>query len=240
MNISDLIVIYLAFGAPFAVYKYLQSRTTSRGRKLVFSVATLIFWIPAAAKIAYRHLTNAYYKPAFVSQEILDSRDFRLDELRESLRTGFTSNGMGLGMHDLREVIDRYTGLSQLVADEGEHSINGYASLFEAAGRTDSRTGSACLIRRNRLRVRRHHTQAREHFVSLFEQICGPDERVVLNDGIELARHLGDRETASKIEQLLELRSTLWNPEQKQELAPANYSTAASSLHVRATALKVD
>jgi hypothetical protein len=240
MNISDLIVIYLAFGAPFAVYKYLQTRSTSRGRKILISVVTLMFWIPTAVRLAYRHFSNAYYKPAFVSKEFSDAHYFRLDELRETLRTGFVSSRSSLGMHNIREVIERYSGLSQLVMDEPASVDNSYAPLFDAAGRSNSVNGSGCLIRRNRSRIRRHHTQAREHFLSLFRQMSRHDGQGLLRHGIELARHLDDPETMDQLGRLIESRSTLWNPEQKQDLAPPNYSTAGTSLQMTAKPLKGD
>ena len=78
MTLTDLLIIYLAFGAPLAVYKYLQNRGAEIGRRILVSSFTFVFWLPAAAEIGYLYFTNAYFGGAFVSRRDLVSADEKL------------------------------------------------------------------------------------------------------------------------------------------------------------------
>src|SRR5690349_17091251 len=112
MNLSDIIIVYLAFGAPVAAYKYLQDRNVERRIRIVTSLIVWLFWIPAAVRLGYRYFTNAYSDHAFVSQKILDSADGELTALCEATKASLLTSGCALSMHDVRETLERYVGLT--------------------------------------------------------------------------------------------------------------------------------
>src|SRR5689334_13593217 len=101
MKLSDIIIVYFAFGAPLAAYKYLQDRNIERRIRIVTSLIAWLFWIPAAARLGYRYFTNAYSDRDFVSQEFLDSTDGGLTELCEATKAILLSSGCALSMHDV-------------------------------------------------------------------------------------------------------------------------------------------
>jgi hypothetical protein len=220
MTLTDLLIIYLAFGAPLAVYKYLQNRGTQIGRRILLSSFTFVFWLPAAAEIGYLYFTNAYLGGAFVSRRDSVSAEERLSAMRESLSTELIKRARGSNIHDLRETLDRYVGL----AGAARNSVGQAAAkneLFEAAGREKDELSSICLMRRNLHRLERHHIQASADFIELFEWGADrPDASASLDLGIEMARQLDDHETVSKLSELKVKRGEVWNSEQLEQHQP--------------------
>jgi len=239
MNIADLVIIYLAFGAPFAVYKYLQNRDVERGRRILGSVLTLLFWIPVAARIGYRSLSNAYSGDVFVSQRNLDARDARLAVLRESIKAELITAGCNLTVHDIREILERYAGLAECARDTSYRESDVFSHLFDAAGQTRNELATVCLTRRNRRLVKRHHIQAGRDFAALFEQLSTPEARKSVELGIEFADLLADHETASRLSGLIEKRGEVWNSEH-QKPAPSAISAAVSPIAMTTASLNRD
>jgi hypothetical protein len=220
MTLTDLLIIYLAFGAPLAVYKYLQNRGAEIGRRILVSSFTFVFWLPAAAEIGYLYFTNAYFGGAFVSRRDLVSADEKLSAIRESLSTELIKCARGSSIHDLRETIDRYVGL----AGAAKNSVGQAATeneLFQAAGREKDQLSSICLMRRNLHRLERHHIQASADFVGLFEGSSNrPNASASLDSGIEMARQLDDHDTVRKLGALKVKRGEVWNSEQLEQHQP--------------------
>ncbi len=140
MTVTDLFIVYLAFGAPLAVYKYLQNRAIDIRRRIVVSIFTFFFWVPAAIEIGYLYLTNAYFEVGFVSRWNSDATDLKISESRESVTAKLTKLARVSDLHDLRETLDRYTGLANTVRNSTAKTSLGHA-LFEAAGREKRRAG---------------------------------------------------------------------------------------------------
>src|SRR4030095_11125530 len=146
MALTALFIIYLTFGAPVAVYKYLQNRAAPARRRILVSALTFVFWIPAVAEIGYLYFSNAYFGDGFVSPINSDSGDRGLVALREAMNTELTRISRGSNLHLMRDSIDRYVGLaasvrSGVLAEAAPHE------LFKAAGRNESELGRLCLMR---------------------------------------------------------------------------------------------
>jgi hypothetical protein len=223
MTFTDLLIVYLAFGAPLAVYKYLQNRTAHRFRRILVSSLTFAFWVPAAVEIGYLYLTNANFSSGFVSQRDLDA-DTKLSLMRESVSTEVIKLSRNSNPHDLRETVDRYVGLADAARNSSaQRAIDG--GLFRAAGRKNDELGSICLMRRNLRRLERHHIQASADFVDLFEHLLDrPNISVPLEKGIELARQLDDDKTVLKLRVLRPKKGEVWNselPQQQHQTRPA-------------------
>lgn len=239
MNIADLVIIYLAFGAPFAVYKYLQNRDVERGQRILGSLLTFFFWIPVAAQTGYRYFTNAYSGNAFVSQRNLDALDARLAVLRESIKAELIIAGCNLTVHDIREILERYAGLADCARDTAYRESDPFSRLFEAAGQTRHELAAVCLTRRNRRRLKRHHIQAGQDFAALFEQLSTPAAEKAVELGIEFANNLADHETARRLGGLIEKRGEVWNSEQ-QKPAPSTIAVAVSPIAMTTASLNRD
>ncbi len=237
MNLADFIIIYLAFGAPLAVYKFLQSRDVEMRRRIAISIFRLLFWIPAAVRLMHHSITNAYSKGRFVSKENLDSSDVRLAELREKVRTELAQPDRRLfTAHEVREVLDRYIGLTRAADASIPQVIDASLDLFEAAGRPDDKLAAICLMRRNRRQIERHHIKARRSFLTLFERSVTEDaaraQRAV-QLGLELASQLDDQKAVDGLIAIAAIaRDEVWNPEGQQRIL-SNVSTPVSPLSMK-------
>lgn len=244
MSIVDLVIIYLAFGAPLAVYKYLHVRDLSTRSRILSSVLTLLFWIPSAIRLVHRYLTNAFPTHVFVSSEDLDSPEpGRLVDLQETIRSELVGAGSSVPSYEIREVVGRFVGLA--AAGENHPSdLRGVSfDLFRAAGREDQDLAIACLMRRNRRRMDRHHTRARREFVALFGDPSATDmtkaERAI-KAAIELAALLEDRKAIDGLTALItQIEDQIWNPADRQ-LVPGNVPTGVPALRMKTARLSSD
>ena len=215
MTFADLLIIYLSFGAPVAVYKYLQTRGAGTRRRATLSILTFFFWIPTAFEIGYLYLRNAYFNSGFVSQGNLDSETGVLRDLRDEITSELFRVVRGSSLHDVRETVERYAGLaSELRRELSSPPHDNH--LFEAAGRKKYELGQICLMRRNLHRLQRHHNQARQDFLALLEDALDrfPVPGAV-DCSIELATQLDDPHAVLTLRALKKKRGEVWNPEQQ-------------------------
>jgi hypothetical protein len=206
MPLSDLLIAYLAFGAPLSVYRYLETRGVSNTRRIALSILTFVFWLPFAAGLIVRHFTNASFVPRFVSRKVAGRESFSRSIRQETVRSNLILAGCKLSPHDVREVIERYSGLTELTRGDAALSSIHTENFLKAAGRSTGELGAVCLTRRERDRLESHSEQARESFVSLFYDLPGIGSAVAaaaVEEGIALARELGDGEAEESLATLI-------------------------------------
>jgi hypothetical protein len=217
MTVVDILIIYLAFGAPIAVYNYLQNRSVPMVRRCLAAAGTFLFWIPAAVQTAHLYISNAYFGDAFVSPVDSDSAEIFISDLRETLRSELVRSGAGIGMHDARETVDRYVGLAGAVRQAMPSSGTPQENLFEAAGRRDVGLSVRCINIRNRRRLERHHAQSRAELLKLLTDAAdSPDHIATLKRALKLASQLDDGEMFEKVRRLMAGKAEVWNTESKQ------------------------
>ncbi|HKP69713.1 MAG TPA: hypothetical protein VJV05_10555 [Pyrinomonadaceae bacterium] len=201
MPISEILIVYFAFGAPLAVYRFLETRKVSRQRRILESLATFVFWIPFAVKLSYRHLTNASSDTEFVSPRA-KKYDSVTNKREEALESAMIASGCRLSRHDLREIIERYVGLSNAAATSSDSAVPGdkIVNFLGVAGRPND-LGARCLARRERTRLERHLDASRESFLSLFGNLSsnGKDRSRAIRRGVELALLLNDLDAADHL-----------------------------------------
>ena len=193
MPLSDLLIVYLAFGAPLSVYRYLTASGLNNTRRIVSSVATFLFWIPFAAGLIYHHLSNASFVGRFVSRKVAGHKDFSTLRRQEVVRSSLVQAGCKLSAHDIREVVERYVGLDDLTRQEPATSNRHAESLFKAAGRKPDALGSVCLSRREQRRLEFHKERSRDAFMALYDDLPRhPGSWRAVVEGIALAREMND------------------------------------------------
>ena len=218
MTLVDIVIIYLAFGAPIAVYKYLQTRDARPMRRYLTAVGTFLFWIPAAVRIGVLYISNAYFDDGFVSPVDLDSSEILISDLRESLRSELVRLGAGVGMHDARETVDRYVGLASAVRSGVDLGGAAHENLFEAAGREDYILAVHCVNLRNRRRLERHHIQSRKELLKLLAELVDSSEHnTAMKSALRLTRQLDDHEMFDQVRELMTNKAEVWNSESKQQ-----------------------
>lgn len=168
MTLVDIFIVYLAFGSPVMVHRYLASRRLERDKRIVFAVAGLAFWVPLVAQMGYRYLINAYSKHGFVSWRDSDATGPLVNEFRSLMRDELSDSAVAITLRrELLEAVARYVALSTALhtwSDDGEKAFN----LFSVA-ETNREIGSVCLIRRNHKLLTDHHIRAREDLLLLLQ-----------------------------------------------------------------------
>ncbi len=167
MTIVDALIIYLTFGSPMMVYRYLLSSRLGQLQRVYVSIFTLAFWVPLAAQMVYRRLTNAYSRLGFVSVEILDAVDRSMADIRKALKTEPSHFGGGALVRDLLQSIERYAALS-IAAREVKSYRADRSDLFAITG-TNAALGNACVQRRNAIRLEDHYTRSRADLLLGFQ-----------------------------------------------------------------------
>lgn len=186
MTLTDVLIIYLAAGSPFAVYRFLNKRRRRAHAEFWDTTAVWLFWpILGATGVIRAKLRRLN---ALSSANASDARKNETAAWNK-VRQLFHGYPVEIDL-EARGVIERYIGLSQAVAgtvraDEPE--------VFRVVGREDGAIGAACLKRRNLARLLRHHKDARVQFLALAGCFDGSP---LANELKDLAAMAGDSETA--------------------------------------------
>ena len=175
MSLVELVIIYLACGAPFAVFKA-TSRDANASTKWLVFVTALIGWPVFAAMLITRRVRTAS-----------SSHEAAIEQLRVQMETAAFPDNEIQGVFDFRETFYRFVGLSNAV-NEPEPDKPG-TELFEIGGVGSSETAPRCLARRNRIRLHRHYLKARREFMSSVAERADDNLSSLAS---KLAVHLGD------------------------------------------------
>lgn len=200
MNFFDIFIIYLACGAPFGVYFFVNHR---KCQTYAFFKTVLIslFWIPFALGLLQRHVTkklptsNLSKKDNFRDEEIL--------ETKKNLESIFTNNKFDISIFELREILDRYIGLSEFVLiQDGTNETN--SEFFEIAGNKNAGLAAKCYQRRNRKLLFFHHNLAGQDFLNTISEFVFrfPDNQEVEKISLKLAGLLNDEKTKKNLRSL--------------------------------------
>ncbi len=174
MQFSDLVVIYLALGAPFAVYTISDGHEPRMRSLAKGAISGLIWPISGVARFVSGRRTTSDGSP------ITHERIARL----------FPGQPPAEALFDLREVIDRYTGLCQASFEIGTSAVDG----LEQIGMMRAPAVAKATARRENLeRIERHLFNARLDLLSELESLAS-DTVVVTTFARDLAAQFGDLE----------------------------------------------
>jgi hypothetical protein len=200
MTLLDAIIIYLALGAPFAVYDFLQNRKRPATQKWISAAFAFIFWIPLAVRVLHRELKVHGYAREFDAQ-----RDEKIRVIGDALKDLLMANGSTISVFNYRDVFDRYVGLTLATRRENTNSHSNDTELFEIAGCLNTELAAKCLNRRNSIRLERHQTEARRNFLMMIEMSL-TENADAAGKALELAELLDDEPAISRLRKM-ELRA---------------------------------
>ncbi len=201
MNFFDLFIIYFACGAPFGVYFYLNRRSAEN--RIFFKTALVsLFWIPFAIKLTRKYITKRF------TNSILAKKDFVRDEeilkAKKDLENVFIKNKFDISIFELREIFDRYTGLTETALNQDD-SVETDSEFFEVAGNKNIRLASKCHQRRNRKLLFFHHTVAGQDFLKVISEFVArfPNDERIGNAALKLVGILNDETTEKSLKLIL-------------------------------------
>jgi hypothetical protein len=172
MNLTDLIIVYLACGAPFAVYFFLQNRENLNPVRLwLKTILVSLFWFLYGYVFLHRFVTKKLHNSQFAEKNQADSlKKLKIDEFEKTFAQYLLQNNGGISLFDFRETFERYVGLTLLLFQTDEN-VPTDSEFFRIAEHQNAKLGQICLQRRNRLRLLAHQTQAREDLLKIFSEM---------------------------------------------------------------------
>ncbi len=205
MNFFDYLIIYLACAAPLGVFYFLQNRRKRTGiRLLLTTIFTFICWLP----FAYRLLENKTRKifsadrKAFIKD---DKTDTEIILFTKRLEEVLQKSNLPISIFELREVAERYVGLTLAKHCEATPTTEPEKEIFRVAKVDKVNIGALCLNRRNLKRLTFHQTQARRDFFQIISQLFrfASDKEKFVKSATNFFRLLNDAEAESTIEKAL-------------------------------------
>lgn len=245
MNWNDLIIIYLACGAPFAVYYFLQNRNLP-DQNLLWpkTILRFVFWIPFGfLLVARRYLFTKLYTNVFDVGSILDAKKVaHIVTIQKNFEKTLLEGHSKLSIYEFREIFERYTGLTLELQNDSQEISEREQEIFRVTNHGNKKLAGICLHRRNRQRLIFHQNLARRDFFELFEDLVkrAARRKTLFDEAAKLFFILRDFESQKTLEILLSetlqtqekstvknLEKELWNSE-KQKPLPANQITATN------------
>lgn len=232
MNFYDLLIIYLACGAPLGVYYYLQNRRAGNIELLgLKTLVNFLFWIPFAFQILSENIS---FKSIFDFGEKTDSDiERKIAPLRKELETAIAANIPQLSIFEVREILERYTGLT--IACQSERNlVHSEIELYNVTSHKNPRLASICSARRNRERLFFHQTEARKDFLNLAQE---SENKNLLQQTIEFAILLKDSEAQNALEKMFAADGQIENSESVKDTELDLWkSEKRKPLHINQTA----
>lgn len=206
MNLSEIIIIYLALGSPFAVYFFLQNRSRLKSRQLwLKTILNFLFWIPSAFKILREYLSLNYSSADnFDFFDELSLNKDKLSLLQRKIEKLISEIDRKTSIFEIREILDRYIGLSLEVKNTSEFTQQPDNDFFKIVNANDWEIASICNQRRNLKRLSFHHKLAANDFFNLIAElnVNGKLSQNLYFYLLELALTLQDAEMQKKIKKL--------------------------------------
>lgn len=223
MTVTDLTLIYLSVGAPIAVYETLQKRGPLTPRKALSSVIAFLVWPAVAFRLLLRYLDSRPKSIFFGGSNDADIQtEQKIDSIREDLKSIAASELRGSSVFEFREFFDRYVELTLAINPKYlNRKIS--SELFRAGGREETELAEICLNRRNRAKLSRHQTKARESFLEYIDDFPDRSQRsAAAEKALELAFLLNDGTAAGRLDEILksadETENVVWNSDTTQHI----------------------
>jgi hypothetical protein len=147
VNWLDIVIIYLACGTPFAVYRVALSEYGAN-ETLVRSLRAALLWPIVGAKTVAKRI--------YLASRAL--RRLGLEAIRVEMETLLSANVTNFEIFAFRELFERYSGLAHALDLPGEPPA---AELLSVNGCGESETAKVCLVRTNQTKIARHLAAAR-------------------------------------------------------------------------------
>lgn len=153
MTVSELLIIYLAVGAPFGVITLFKTKPGPIPVSLFWATAALCIWPALAFKkllAAGRHniFTNEFDDPSSFDAEIADKvREILLD------------SGKGRNTQ-FRSALERYAALASASLNSAALDLAQANEILTVGGHKNQEVGALCIARRNKKRLRAHQERA--------------------------------------------------------------------------------
>lgn len=236
MNLFDFIIIYLACGAPFGVYYFLQNRNLPNNKffflKIVFN---FVCWIPfAVSLISKKNFFSNLFDYKFDHKVVLDAeRETEIFSIKRFYEIELFEKFSQFSIFEFREVFDRYVGLTLEANSSNQEIADSVRDFYQISESPNKKLAENCLQRRNRQRLFFHQTLARNDFWELIGKIFNNSQNraEIFDKSSHLIELLKDSESNFFLQRLSakglqtlendyvsETENELWKTEQQQPI----------------------
>ncbi len=199
MTISDILIIYFSFGAPFAVYQFIKGRPTSTFRSVAGTAFRFLFWLPILLILGITAILKFAGSSDFAGANDLDARmDKDIRDAQSAVADLFRMTERHISIHEFHEILERYTGLSLLAKSRAMGAAAPHHEIFAITEHENTQLAAICFERRNRARLFRHHIDARADFLKVIKECSFLDE-LMLPTAIKLAELLKDAAASAEL-----------------------------------------
>lgn len=170
VSVIDLLIIYLACGSPFAVYRATRRGDNRSIGKLISVAATLLGWpIEAVRVLNSARITTTRSR-----------REYEIESVRTRIEALLFSAESGSDLFDFRETFYRAVGLANAVNDiKRETSTH---ELFRVTNHPSKELASRCLARRNQARLEFHLTSSRTELAEVLSELVTAETSARLSE----------------------------------------------------------
>jgi len=243
MNLTDFIIIYLACGAPFGVYYFLQSRNKTESPIIWLKIfLTFFFWIPFALLFVRQFLfSKKVLHPNYHSTSVFEAKDNgNIYLIQKEIEKKISESRLKVSLFEFRETLERYVGLTLANQEASTKVSERGKEIFRIAENSNVELAANCLHRRNRKLLAFHQTEARKDFLQMIGKLSDSmtDKKNLENLAIGFVRLLKDKQAEKNLEKIfaanlqtdippsvLHLEKDLWNPQEHKLLHAQPNST---------------
>lgn len=259
MNLIDIIIIYLTFGAPFGVYFFYQQRDFSNSPKVwINSLLVTLFWFPFAFKLLHLVVTKRFRNSQFAEKTLSDSLlRSKIENFEKIFSQILLEKNVDISLFDFRETFERYVGLSIFTKEEDESVELNEAEfdLFQITNHENKKLATKLLNRRNRSRLMAHQILARKDFLRMIEKIDSSlfEKEKVRTLAIDFVKLVKDVEAHSELHKIFQnptqsdhgfpvkvMENEVWNPIETKQLPTPRKALNFRTLSATATTSKRD
>ncbi len=187
MNVSDLLIIYFAAGAPFGVYRITMLSGTPDAKALLNVALHICLW-PV--------YTVLFLRDRLLSKDADNGSANIIDSIRTQIEQIAFADSSAAAIFDFREIFNRYAGLSEAANAESPTDLLG--EFFELGSSENKTIASACIARRNREKLAFLQTKARNEFVDMISDLTSETPEV-LESAIQLVDHVNDQDAIADL-----------------------------------------
>jgi hypothetical protein len=164
MTPAELLIIYLAAGAPFGVYAFLNQNDRPGFLRVALPLLKFAVWPVFATQLIARGLTGKFQNNVADTQVAT-----HLAEETEALRRDIISSLLfenDRRRRELLEDLERFSGIAAAIYEAERCRAPSVPIVLEAGGHAQPDLGAKCVFRRNRARLLEHQNRAFDDFVS--------------------------------------------------------------------------
>lgn len=228
MNLTDFLIIYLACGAPFGVYYFLQNRRRKQSNLFwIKTIFAFVLWLPFALQLLFEKFNSDH------SQFLAISKERSIFSTQKRIEAILLETDSRISIYNFREIFERYIGLTLGIRNENDKPGDAEKEIFRISKNFNIELAAICQHRRNRKRLFFHHTLARQDFLSIIAKMSESisDKKNIGNLSVEFVKLLNDSEAENALEKIFAsvsqtakdsavkyLEKDLWNPERQKPL----------------------